>query len=110
MYRGKGEAIEGAARKARVETMVSKAKDFSSTAISKDDQLIKLAARHPNKTQISEDLELCLKEASKTNSRYVIRARQYIESLTESQSTGKFIGKGRVEAQKQTRWHQVKNA
>ena len=50
---------------------------------------MKLAARHPNKAQITEDLELCLKEASKTHDKYVIRARQYIESLTEPQSTSK---------------------
>ena len=48
VYRGIEEAIEGAARKARAENMVSKAKYFLSTAISKDDQLISLAARHPN--------------------------------------------------------------
>ena len=89
VYRGIDEAIEGAARKARVEAMVGKAKDFLSTAISKNDQLIKLAARHPNKAQITEDLELWLKEASETHDKYVIRARQYIESLTEPQSTSK---------------------
>ena len=44
VYRGIDEAIEGAARKPRVETMVGKAKDFVSTAISKNDQLIKLGA------------------------------------------------------------------
>ena len=44
IYRGIDEAIEGAARKARVETMVGKAKNLLSTAISKNDQLIKLAA------------------------------------------------------------------
>ena len=55
-----------------------------SKAISKNDQLIKLAARHPNKAQITEDLELW---ESETHDKYVIRARQYIESLTEPQST-----------------------
>ena len=91
VYRGIDEAIEVTAREARVETMVSKAKDFLSTAISKNDQLIKLAARHPNKAQMTEDLELWLKEASETHDKYgyVIRARQYIESLTEPQSTSK---------------------
>ena len=39
-YRSIDEAIEGAARKARVENMVGKAKDFLSIAISKNDQLI----------------------------------------------------------------------
>ena len=58
VYRGRDEAIEGAAQKARVETMLGKAKDFLSTAISKKDQLMKLAALHPNKAQITEDLEL----------------------------------------------------
>ena len=48
-----------------------------------------LAARHPNKPQITEDLELWLKEASETHDKYVIRMRQYIESLTEPQSTSK---------------------
>ena len=89
VYRGIDEAIVGAARKARVETIVGKAKDFLSTAISKNDQLIKLAARHPNKAQITVDLELWLKEASETHDKYVIRARQYIASLTEPQSTSK---------------------
>ena len=36
VYRGIDEAIEGAARKTRFETMVGKAKDFLSTAISKN--------------------------------------------------------------------------
>ena len=89
VYRGIDEAIEGGARKARVETMVGRAKDFLSTAISKNDQLIKLAAGHPNKAQITEDLELWLKEASETDDKYVIRACQYIESLTEPRSTSK---------------------
>ena len=89
VYRGIDEAIEGAAQKTRVETMVGKAKDLLSTAMSKNDQLIKLAARHPNKAQITEDLELWLKEASETHDKYVIRARQYIESLTEPQITSK---------------------
>ena len=89
VYRGIDEAIEGAARKARVETMVGKAKDLLSTAMSKNGQLIKLAARHPNKAQTTEDLELWLKEASETHDKYVIRAHQYIESLTEPQSTSK---------------------
>ena len=89
VYRGIDEAIKGAARNARVETMVGKAKAFLSTAISKNDQLINLAARHPNKAQITEDLELWLKEASETHDKYVIRARQYIESITQPQSTSK---------------------
>ena len=66
VYRGIDESIEDAARKARVETMVSTAKDFLSTAIFKDDQLKKLAARHPNKTQISEDLMKICKRTVRT--------------------------------------------
>ena len=65
VYRGIDEAIEGAARKARVKTRVGKAKNFLSTAISKNDQLIKLAARDPNKAQITEDPELRLKKQAK---------------------------------------------
>ena len=42
----------------------------------------KWAARHPNKAQITEDLEIWLKEASETHDKYVIRALQYIESIT----------------------------
>ena len=81
-----------------------------STAISKNDQLIKLAARHPNKAQITKDLELLLKEASETHDKYVIRARQYIESLTEPKVPAKLRAKRRVEVQRRIRWHQVKNA
>ena len=89
VYRGIDEAIEGDARKARVESRVGKAKDFLSTAISKNDQLINLAARLRKKSQMTEDLELWLKEASETHDRYVIRVRQYIELLTEPQNTSK---------------------
>ena len=100
VYRSIDEAIEGAAQKARVETMVGKAKDLLSIAISKNDQLIKLAAQHPNKAQITEDLELWLKEASETHDKYVLRARQYIKSLTEPQSTSKTQRKASIRGTK----------
>ena len=50
---------------------------------------MKLAARQPNKVQITENLKLWLKEASKTPDMYVIRAPQCIESLKGNQSTSK---------------------
>ena len=53
VYRVIDEATEGTARKARFETMVGKAKECLSKAISKNDPLIKLAARNPNKVQIT---------------------------------------------------------
>ena len=80
--------------------MGGKVKDFLSTAISKNDQLIKLDFRHPSKTPVTEDLVLWLKEASETQHKYVIRVRLYMESLTEPQCTSKKLKrKRRLEVQ-----------
>ena len=68
--------INSRTRKTKVETLVNKAKELLSTAIDKNDQLVQLASRHPNKIKLTEELELWLREASETHDNYVAKARQ----------------------------------
>ena len=108
LYKRTDEAINSKTRKIKVEkveTLVNKAKELLSTAIDKNDQLVQLASRHPNKIKLTEELEFWLNEASETHDNYVAKARQYIELSDETNGESTFREKHQAVDRKLSQSH-----
>ena len=88
-YESIDDTIQERARRVKVERLVTRCKDLLMSAITKNDQLLALAAKteqaEKNKAQVEEWLET----VNKRHDDYMKNARKYIDSVLDTYSSSK---------------------
>ena len=78
------DSITNGDRKVRVERLVKETEDAMTKAFNRNEQLIKLASKTSDSEAIQADLEKWLSEVTEQNDEVLRKAREYIDSCTES--------------------------
>ena len=81
--------IQERARNVKVERLVTRCKDLLMSAISKNDQLLALAAKTEQAEKNKAEVEEWLETVNKRHDGYMKNARKYIDSVLDTDSSSK---------------------
>ena len=88
-YESIDDAIQERARRIKVERLVTRCKDLLMSAISKNDQLLALAAKTEQAEKSKAEVEEGLETVNKRHDDYTKTARKYIDSVLDIDSSSK---------------------
>ena len=88
-YESIDDAIQERARRVKVERLVTRCKDLLMSAISKNDQLLALAAKTEQAEKNKAEVEEWLETVNKRHDDYMKTARKYIDSVLDIDSSSK---------------------